>query len=461
MYLKKLDNSNINSSLIAIFLGWGMDEKPFADLHKDGYDIALLWGSADANTSEMYRNLISGYKQVVVIAWSYGVAIANYLISDKESLKIAVNGTYTPANNSTGIPKHIFSATLRSVSEQNMRKFFSAVAGNSPLRKHFMSNLPCRDIDGLKSDLQKFGEMENAKPNAMWDKVYIADNDAIIPPANQENAWKGFYTVHTQSAHLPDLQRIIDTDIIDKNIIAKRFAESSAGYETEAEVQKRIAETLYAFWQKHQKAENGNILEIGIGTGFLTRLYASSADAEKCTLVDLAPLESICKIAEKYGIGSAKLVSSDAEQFLAEAQDRSFDTILSSSTIQWFASPRRFFANVARTLKNGGFAAISTFEPGTFAEISSITGKSLNYYTTEQFEAMLPDCLELAFVQSDTDTIKFNNGRQLLKHIQNTGVNALGGSPMSYTETVALIKKLDQNPCLTYKNVYLIIKKKL
>ena len=160
MYLKKLDNSNINSSLIVIFLGWGMDEKPFADLHKDGYDIALLWGQADAGTPEMYRNLISRYKQVVVIAWSYGVAIANSLISDRESLRIAVNGTYTPANNTTGIPKHVFAATLRYVSEQNMRKFFSAVAGISPLRKHFMSNLPNRDIEELKSDLQQFGEME-------------------------------------------------------------------------------------------------------------------------------------------------------------------------------------------------------------------------------------------------------------------------------------------------------------
>ena len=460
MYLKKLDNSNINSSLIVIFLGWGMDEKPFADLHKDGYDIALLWGQADANTPEMYSNLISGYKQVVVIAWSYGVATANSLISDRESLRIAVNGTYTPANNTTGIPKHVFAATLRSVSEQNMRKFFSAVAGISPLRKHFMSNLPNRDIEELKSDLQQFGEMENTVPNAMWDKVYIADNDAIIPPANQENAWQGFYAVHTQSSHLPDLQSIIDTDIIDKNIIAKRFAESSGGYESEAEVQKGIAQTLYGFWLKFQNNLNGDLLEIGIGTGFLTRLYAKHYDAEKCMLVDLAPLENIRKIAEKFCLNGAKCVSGDAEQFLAEAQDSSFDTILSSSTIQWFASPRRFFANVARTLKSGGTAAISTFEPGTFEEISSITGKSLNYYTAEQFEAMLPENLELVFAHKDTATIAFKGGRQLLKHIQNTGVNALGGSPMTYADTVALIKKLDENPCLTYKNVYLIIKKK-
>ncbi|MGM9844298.1 MAG: hypothetical protein ACI30S_08765, partial [Muribaculaceae bacterium] len=123
------------------------------------------------------------------------------------------------------------------------------------------------------------------------------------------------------------------------------------------------------------------------------------------------------------------------------------------------ASPRRFFANVAKVLRPGGIAAISTFESGTYEEISSLTGRSLDYHTLEQFVAMLPDSLHVLESKRETSKITFDNGRNLLKHIKMTGVNALSGTPLSYKKTISLMRQLDECPHLTYRHIYLIIKK--
>ncbi len=460
MYFEKINTELTNTSAIIIFLGWGMDSRPFADLHKDGYDIILAWGIPDNNSKSRYDELISQYDNVVVIAWSYGVAVADKFISEAEALRIAVNGTVTPVDNETGIPKHIFAITLRSVSETNMRRFYLSVSGISKLRKHFMSHLPQRSIESLKEDLEAYSHIRSDKPNRMWDKAYIADNDAIIPPANQCKAWEGFEVVHTSESHLPDFQHIIDTEILNKKIIARSFTRSLSSYDGEAIVQKKIADTLYDYWTQYQSLKDVDILEVGVGTGFLTNKYASDKEISHITLVDIASKDDIQKIANKQQLcDKTTVISADAEQYLAALPDESFDTVLSSSTIQWFESPKRFFVNVARILRKGGVAAISTFENGNYQEITEMTGRSLNYRSLEQYEAMLPQSLKIEFTMRDKEICEFSDGKSLLKHIKNTGVNALNVMPLSFSQISELIKKLDKSPRLTYRYIYLIVRK--
>lgn len=461
MHFYSLEHKPNNKSLIIIFLGWGMDEKPFKNLKKDGFDIVLTWGVSDEDTPVMYNELVGRYNRTIVIAWSYGVATANNLISERETLRIAVNGTTSPVSDTLGIPRHLFAMTLKSVSEHNMHRFYTSMMGKSPLRADFMANKPKRDIEEMRIELQKYGEILPQEPNPMWDKIYIAKNDTIIPPANQESLWQDFDIVWTAESHLPDFQQIIDDNVIDKSLIAKRFSESNHSYETEAEVQRQIAATLHDLSREFTNFSNKEILEIGVGTGFLTRLYAKDADSDKISLLDIAPKENIA-LAAKSAItqpDSVRIISDDAEEFLSLAEnEEAYDIIVSSSTIQWFISPRRFFYNLCKTLRKGGIAAISTFETGTYNEISKFTGRSLTYHTLEQFVAMLPSSLTVEKATRETNVIHFSNGRELLEHIKNTGVNAIG-EPLPYTKTRNLIKSLDENPQLTYKNVYLILRK--
>ena len=153
MHIKKLNNSAKSPSAIIIFLGWAMDYRPFANLHKDGYDVILIWGTQDEDFAAEYQGIVCQYSQVVVIAWSYGVAVANSLISEKETLRIAVNGTPTPVSDTTGIPRLIFALTLRNISESNILNFYDKTLGQSPMREEFMLNLPQRNLAELKADL--------------------------------------------------------------------------------------------------------------------------------------------------------------------------------------------------------------------------------------------------------------------------------------------------------------------
>ena len=460
MYFQKINNTDGNTSLILIFLGWGMDSTPFLHLKKVGSDIVLAWGIPDADTPRIYADLLSRYKTTAVIAWSYGVVSADSLISDRESLRIAVNGTVTPVDNLTGIPKHVFAITLRSISAENMRRFYSSAAGRSPLRGYFMSHLPERDVQSLKDDLAAYATLRSNSPNKMWDKVFIAANDAIIPPANQEKAWEGFMIKRTDDAHLPDFQRIIDTEIPDKTLIAKSFSRSKGSYEGSAYVQKKIAETLHSYWIRFQDVNNKDILEIGSGTGLMTKTYTDRVDLSRLTLVDIAPYEDIeATIRDIEGGDKIKVVSADAEEYMSALEDNMFDAVISSSTIQWFESPRRFFFNLNRVLRTGGVAAISTFVSGNYAEIADVAGRTLDYYTLSQYTAMLPETLKTELTVEDSDVCTFENGKSLLKHIKDTGVNALNSTPLSYSQMTELIKQLDMSPRLTYKYIYLIIRK--
>lgn len=437
-----------------------MDSTPFFHLKKTGYDIVLAWGIPDSDTPAVYSELLSEYKSTVVIAWSYGVAVADTLISDKEALRIAVNGTVTPVDNETGIPKHVFAITLRSVSEANMRRFYSSVAGRSPLRDYFMSHLPNRDIQSLKDDLTAYATLKSDAPNKMWDKVYIAAKDAIIPPANQEKAWEGYIVKRTEEPHLPDFQKILDAEIPDKTLIAKSFSRSKNSYENSAGVQKKIAETLYSYWTRFQDINDKDILEIGAGTGLMTRTYTDKADLSRLTLVDIAPYEDIENtISNIVGGDKIKVVSADAEEYLSTVSNDTYDAVISSSTIQWFESPRKFFFNLNRVLRRGGIAAVSTFVKGNYAEIADIAGRTLDYYTLSQYTAMLPETLKVELAKEDSEVCNFKNGKSLLKHIKDTGVNALNSTPLTFSEMTELIKQLDMSPKLTYKFIYLIIRK--
>lgn len=86
--------------LILVFLGWGMDATPFAGLSKNGYDILAISNysrySPDTDLPDLI-NEFSSYREIVVIAWSFGVRIATDLLNMASGLPItrtiAVNGT--------------------------------------------------------------------------------------------------------------------------------------------------------------------------------------------------------------------------------------------------------------------------------------------------------------------------------------------------------------------------------
>lgn len=445
--------------LIAIFAGWSMDANPFRGLAMEGLDIVVFYDYTDGDTC-CYAEIKRNYHETAVIAWSYGVAIADSLIDGTESTAIAVNGTTTPVDDSFGIPRHVFAITERRFTPAGLQLFYKNVFGSdfsdSPDR------IPARSFESQKEELHVMGQTRRLTRSPFWRKVYLSDCDKIFPIENMKKAWAGTEQIIMEGTpHCPDFSMIINREIIDKDLIARRFTENVDGYRAHADVQARVADRLIELCCENGISIGPRVFEAGIGTGFLTRRYMAgnhiSADS---AAVDLADADILKNALEQDGIHfPGRIICGDAEHEIATLPDNSMDSVASSSTIQWFCNLRRFFSNTARVLRPGGTALISTYGPGTFEELKTAAGLSLDYISADILRSMIPEDLEIVTLTTEKITITFDCGRELLRYISDTGLNAVS-RPKSYADTRRLISALDSNPRLTYIPIYLIMRKK-
>ncbi|MGL5260834.1 MAG: pimeloyl-ACP methyl esterase BioG family protein [Bacteroides sp.] len=201
-----------NKNLILIFNGWGCDEHILVGVHKNHYDLLLLSDYSDLDHS--FLREIELYESIVVIAWSFGVTIANYFLSylSGVSLAIAVNGTVYPVDNDKGIPTPIFQATLQGFSALTSHKFFLRMMGGAKNLKRYELLLPKRSISDQQKELNQFRKWAalNTSISTKWSQVIIGMNDLIFPLQNMQKAWIGYPVELKQRAHFIPFQEIID-----------------------------------------------------------------------------------------------------------------------------------------------------------------------------------------------------------------------------------------------------------
>ncbi len=421
-----------NPRLLLIYAGWSTDETAFASLRCDGYDIAVV-----SDYTELSPLQISGYDEVVLMAWSLGVHAAELTAADLPlTLTIAVCGTPTPADDLTGIPTAIWRATAEGLSESSLTKF---------RRRMGASTLPRgpRSIESLKRELLAF---PTAAVPFRWDRAIIATGDRIFPPANQLRAWQGRAEItEIEAAHTPDFQKIVDRFVINKTLVSSRFHRGRSTYDRAATPQQHIADHLFQLWQKHG-LKTPSVLEIGAGNGYFTSLYAKKLASATKVLWDIAPV-------------SESIIEADAEIALPKLRE-SFGAIVSASTMQWFNSPAAFLIQVARVLESGGLGVFSTFGPETFQELSAAGVCGLPYLSEESLRRIVPPELEILELHSGLITKVFPEPIDALRHIQATGVNARHASK-TVQQILADYPRNAQGKCeLTYQPIYLIVRKK-
>lgn len=460
---------------VVVFLGWGMSAAPFYNLKKAGYDIFLLSDYADYKSGESFSPLISAlknYAEVVVVAWSFGVRIANdFMLQYGDRLPVtrtlAVNGTITHIDNRRGIPESVFRLTLRRMSKPTVANFIRRMFAEAPDYEAFVTKYEtsARGLESLTAELEMFGALDVSDSPARWDLALIGEKDAIFPPDNQANAWRGTAQLEKYPSwgHFPDFQHILDRYITDKSRVGDSFSAAAYTYEQSAEPQARVAETLWArlcaeFETRDERLPlEGRIIEVGCGSGLLTRLYADRVNPPTLELWDLAPAGS-----HQWHEG-ARYRQCDAEIEIAKLESESIDLILSASAIQWFNSPSAFISRAVRALRPGGILAVAGFGPGTLEEISSITGNSLPYIPINKLIASAGTVgsdglgVEILFAEEETIIADFGSSRELIDHLRLTGVNALSRSSVGRTRQ--FLNSLGPHPSLTYRPYYLILRR--
>lgn len=436
--------------MVLLFAGWGMDERPFAGLARAGYDIAVVWDYRDISAS--WADRLAAYDEIAILAWSFGVPAASAFISAHPDLpvtsRIAVNGTQHPVDDRLGIPKSIFDGTLRGLDNRNMTKFYRRMCGNGESYKSFSSHLPQRDVDGLRDELAAIGS--RAVTKVMWDKALIADNDLIIPTANQLRAWEtqAFEITTYHGSHLPPFAEILSDGLTDKSLVEQRFRKASETYEQNASVQRAVSGRLI-----EMVPQGIDILEIGAGSGYATTRLSQGSHV---TAWDLTLSPAVTRMAAD---GRIAAVACDAETAIMRLPDQSVPFIFSASTVQWFNSLPAFLRQVWRVLAPGGTALISTFGPRTMEEIHNTAGTSTGFPDTGSIKRMMPG----AEVAEELITLRFPTPADALRHVRLTGVNSLGTTSPAATRRLLSSYPLnsDGTAPLTYHPVYITIKKPL
>ena len=423
----------------------------------------------DYNDFYIDINLITGYSNYYIFAWSFGVYAASAFVSENSNLPIglsmAINGTPFPVDDEKGIPENIFLGTLNNLTERSLFKFYRRMCRNGAQYEEFMKNVPERDISSLRSELEHMFNHSRSftYPDVVWDKVVIGANDLIFPSVNQRRAWVMSGTSHiieTDESHLPDnIGSIINDNTINKRLLKRRFSRQLSEYDMKAVFQQHISETLHEKWMQTDYRKNSTVLEIGCGTGFLTRLYTEKLTPGQLLLNDLCniPEELPGNLPAEY-----RFIQGDAE--IIDVNGEKFDYIVSSSVVQWFENIKEFFRKTYNMLNDGGVMVISSFGRENMNEVSNITGVTLSYYNADTYCRMLENDFEVLHISEEYEYAYFETPLDVLKHLKSTGVNSITASgkwtKSRINEFIERYPKTDKGYRLTYNPIYIIARKK-
>jgi len=151
--------------------------------------------------------------------------------------------------------------------------------------------------------------------------------------------------------------------MIDKGAIAQNFSDAAAGYDDCAVAQDRIAARLC---RQTIPEDARRILDLGCGTGLLTRRLRTRYPRAKIRATDLAP-GMIARCHERWPDGRlATFAVADAD--LLDELD-AYDLIATSCSFQWFSRPCDTLRRIRQALTDAGRLALAAPVAGSFPEL--------------------------------------------------------------------------------------------
>lgn len=436
-YLRKEESSK---RLILIIGGWNTTPLFYGSSSpREGWDLAVAYDFEELSPLELPER----YGTVYLYAWSFGVVAAEHVLDPRRITEaFAISGTPEGIGDK-GIPETIFRGTRDSLSPQTLAKFRKRMLGGLERAElnELMKLLPAEpDIEQLKRQLDSIASIPK-RHNISWRRAYIGSADRIIPAEAQLRSWSEHparpLIVECDCGHYMDLGRIIAGTTPDCEKTAYCFSQSRATYGSQANAQNHFARKLT---EKVSRCgiNPRRILEIGNGTGTLSRMIASLWPEAEATFVDLCPTTP-------YGIfAKEEYITADAEEWLEETSGE-WDLIVSSSAVQWFANPRTFYRNAWRLMSEGGVMGCTIFTKGNLRELDAARPSPLHYHSGEELAKMAGEWFEDRDWEEEEYVMRFGSAREALLHLRDTGVK--GGRKVSLP---ALIEAL-REPRLSYR----------
>lgn len=233
--------------------------------------------------------------------------------------------------------------------------------------------------------------------------------------------------------------------------IATGFGLGATLYEETAEVQRHAASGLaLEIASLMGEIPEGPILEVGCGTGFLTRHLARLFPDRALEITDLSEgMLSLCRTHIPTHPGGISFHLADAEEI--DTPNR-YALVTAGFVGQWFREPVRGLLNLTRLLRPGGVVAASVPGRGSFPELRQASEEAgYNYPGME-----LPDAGEIQAeasrigimcrVVSSYATEHYPSSLDFLRHLRDIGAAPSDHHPrLSPSALREILRRMDNS----------------
>jgi malonyl-CoA O-methyltransferase len=218
-------------------------------------------------------------------------------------------------------------------------------------------------------------------------------------------------------------------------MLKKLFNKAHYTYDNEARLQKTVGDQLFEIIQ-HKSSQYQNIIDIGCGTGYVTKRFAERLQYQSFHALDIA--DNLLNLAKtRLKNFPIQFLEKDFRLFQSKL---SFDLIYSNMALHWSENMTDVIANLLTSLKKNGLLAFSIPLAGTFKEISS-------YVNTIDFidqEKILNEW-QVSFYETQKIVLEFPSMLQALQSIKKIGANYTGKNRKGLHNN-PFLKKILLNP---------------
>lgn len=220
------------------------------------------------------------------------------------------------------------------------------------------------------------------------------------------------------------------------------------GYDGAATVQRLAARHLASRLARSLEGRKpARILEIGCGTGLLTRQLARLWPEAQIVATDFAP-HMLQRASRASTSPSTVFKLMDAAN---PTEDGPFDVICGNLVMQWLEQPQQVLERLGRLLAPNGVLAVSTLLDGTFAEWKTACAHERTapatprYPTFEQIQGWMP-WLYSGLWERESCVQAFASGLDFVRHLKVTGaaVPPPGSAPMRAGTLRRVARTLEQ-----------------
>jgi len=257
----------------------------------------------------------------------------------------------------------------------------------------------------------------------------------------------------------------IKSHVMNKQLLKRRFCSAKETYVEHAAVQAKMAVDLVDLAKGYvDGSQVDNILELGSGTGLLTKAVLNYFSPKHYAANDLVPCTNsvIQEIVEANSCATFKFIAGDIE---AVDFPKRQHLICSGATIQWIKDLGAFFNKMHDCLQENGYLILSSFGPDNYTEIKEITTHGIAYPDVFEVMQLASDYFEVVDQKEWHQQLYFKSAYDVLKHMRYTGVNGTANCKWTKRHFQNFVDKYenyrhDAGYPLTYHPYLLVLKRK-